>query len=70
MLVIVQIFVSGECEDYSSGARVCAAIAEKVYKEMVKGGAEMLSILQKGENFEWSQSPPVSECVYIIMIKL
>lgn len=57
----MHIFLSGECKDYSTGAKICAAIASKVYLEMTKGWGDMFMALKNEENFKWTQSPQVRE---------
>ena len=48
--------MSVEYRDYPNGAIACAAIAKKVYQEVVNEGTELL---KEKTNFDWTQTPQV-----------
>ena len=58
-LTCMYLYAGIEYKDHQSGAKLCAAIAKKVYQEMTNDGAELFLTLKKKSNFEWTQSPQV-----------
>ena len=50
--------VLSERKYYSKGARRCAEVSKQLYSELMRN-SESLLLLQKQENFEWTQTPQV-----------